>query len=278
MSKPPVHLLSAGRLGDSGAMGKGDGMSPGSPRKHSHLVRWCLAILALVAMVMAIKYFPIREMSATAQRVIQDAGPWAPIIFVLAYVVACIFLIPGSFLTLTGGAAFGFVKGVIYVSIGATLGATAAFLISRYLARDWVSKKMEGRARFKAIDHAVAEEGWKIVLLTRLSPVMPFFILNYLLGVTQVRLKDYIWPSWVGMLPGVMLYVFLGHLAHVGTGQESVSKLRWAFYGVGLIATIVVTVFLTRIARKALASRLEPTAPPTQAVADEKSTAKNAGK
>ena len=117
---------------------------------------------------------------------IRGLGPLAPIAFIAIYIVACVAFLPGSILTIGAGVIFGVVRGSIYVSIAATLGATAAFLVGRYLARDWVSAKLEGNPKFKAIDDAVGKEGWKIVLLTRLSPVFPFNLLNYAYGLTSV--------------------------------------------------------------------------------------------
>ena len=161
--------------------------------------------------------------------------------------------LPGSILTLGAGALFGVVKGSILVSISATLGATAAFLVGRYLARDWVAKKIEGNSKFSAIDQAVAREGWKIVGLVRLSPVFPFSLLNYAFGLTRVSLRDYMLASWIGMMPGTVMYVYIGSLAHAGAQQTT--PLQWALRGLGLVATIAVTLVLTRIAKKALAKK-----------------------
>ena len=174
--------------------------------------------------------------------------------FILIYVLACVCFVPGSVLTLGGGALFGVAWGSVYVSIGATAGATAAFLVGRYLARDWVARKIEGNKAFSAIDRAVAEEGWKIVLLTRLSPIFPFSLLNYALGLTRVPLRHYVLASWIGMIPGTIMYVYIGSLARASTGETSTAQ--WILRGVGLVATILVTVLLTRIARRALAHRL----------------------
>ncbi|MBL7106523.1 MAG: TVP38/TMEM64 family protein, partial [Phycisphaerae bacterium] len=176
------------------------------------------------------------------------------------YIAACVFLLPGSILTLGAGVVFGVIKGSVAVSIGSTLGATAAFLVGRYLARGWVTSKIAGNEKFKAIDEAVAGQGWKIVLLTRLSPVFPFNLLNYAFGLTKVKLKHYFLASWVGMIPGTVMYVYIGSLAGdlatLGTGQRTRSTGEWILYGIGLLATIAVTVFVTRIAKRALVARV----------------------
>ena len=123
-----------------------------------------------------------------------------------------------------------------------------------------MSGKIVGNEKFKAIDEAVGTEGWKIVLLTRLSPIFPFNLLNYAFGLTKVSLKHYFFASWVGMIPGTIMYVYVGSLAgdlaKLGAGQRTRTTGEWILYGVGLLATLGVTVFVTRIARKALAARV----------------------
>jgi uncharacterized membrane protein YdjX (TVP38/TMEM64 family) len=191
---------------------------------------------------------------------ISGLGSLGPLIFIGLYIVVCVLLLPGSIPTLGAGVVFGVVKGTVAVSIGSTLGATCAFLIGRYLARNWVSGKIAGNEKFRAIDEAVRSQGWKIVLLTRLSPVFPFNLLNYAFGLTRVRLMHYFVASWVGMIPGTIMFVYAGSLAgdlaKLGTGERTRTTGEWILYGVGLLATIAVTVFVTRIARKALARRI----------------------
>jgi len=212
-----------------------------------------VAIIA-VAVVVALFTFDVRALLRDALAGLESLGPWGPVIFVLLYIVAAVLFVPGSALTLGAGALFGVGLGSVLVSVGATLGATAAFLVGRYLARDWVAKKIEGNAAFAAIDRAVASEGWKIVGLTRLSPAFPFTLLNYAFGLTRVSLRDYVLASWIGMMPGTVMYVYLGSLARAA-GERHRTPAEWALYGVGLLATIVVTVFVTRLARAALAKR-----------------------
>jgi uncharacterized membrane protein YdjX (TVP38/TMEM64 family) len=190
---------------------------------------------------------------------VQNLGPAGAIAFVGIYILATILFIPGSLLTLGGGALFGVFLGSVYVFAAATTGATLAFLIGRYLVRGWVTKRIEGNPKFKAIDNAIAKEGFKIIILTRLSPIFPFNLLNYALGTTQISLRDYL-LGFVGMLPGTIMYVYLGSL--VGniaalTSNRERTGAEWILYGVGLIATIVVTIYITRIANKALHESFE---------------------
>lgn len=186
-------------------------------------------------------------------------GPWGPAALAGLYVVACVLFLPGWILSLGAGALFGPLVGTVAVSAGATLGSAAAFLIGRHVARDWVARRLAGFPAFKTIDDAVSAQGWKIVLLTRLSPVFPFNLLNYGYGLTGVRLRSYVIASWAGMLPGTITYVYLGslvrNLAELGHGHAR-TPAEWILYGVGLAATLAVTVVVTRIARAALGRTL----------------------
>ena len=216
-----------------------------------------ILIVAIVAMIVAgLFYFDVRALLRDSLAWVEQLGPWGPVLFVLIYVIAAVLFVPGSALTLGAGAVFGVGLGSVLVSAGATLGATAAFLVGRYFARDWVAKKIEGNASFAAIDRAVAAEGWKIVGLTRLSPAFPFSLLNYAFGLTRVSLRDYVVASWIGMMPGTVMYVYIGSLARVA-GDRTRTPGEWALLGLGLVATIAVTIFITRIARTALAKRTQ---------------------
>jgi uncharacterized membrane protein YdjX (TVP38/TMEM64 family) len=184
-------------------------------------------------------------------------GPAAPLAYIAIYVVACVLFVPGSILTIGAGVLFGVVRGSIYVSIGATAGATAAFLLGRYLMRGWVARRIEHNARFRAIDDAVGREGWKIVALTRLSPVFPFNLLNYAFGLTNVRLLDYVAASWAGMIPGTLLYVYIGSLSGDLARAASRSAAArpagaWVLNVVGFAATLAVAVYATRIGARVL--------------------------
>ncbi|WP_446360940.1 TVP38/TMEM64 family protein [Coleofasciculus chthonoplastes] len=200
--------------------------------------------------------FNPQEWLRNALQWIDNLGAVGAIAFILLYIIATVAFLPGSILTLGAGVVFGVVLGSFYVFIGATLGATAAFLVGRYVARGWVAKKIEGNKKFRAIDEAVGREGLKIVLLTRLSPIFPFNLLNYAYGITGVSLKDYVIGS-VGMIPGTIMYVYIGSLAGslatIGTeAQPANPTVQWAIRIIGFIATVAVTLYVTKVARKAL--------------------------
>ncbi|MBW4667322.1 MAG: TVP38/TMEM64 family protein [Cyanomargarita calcarea GSE-NOS-MK-12-04C] len=187
---------------------------------------------------------------------IDGLGAVGVLAFILLYIIATVAFLPGSILTLGAGVVFGVVMGSLYVFIGATIGAAAAFLVGRYVARGWVAKKIEGSNKFRAIDEAVGREGLKIVLLTRLSPIFPFNLLNYAYGVTGVSLKDYVLGS-IGMIPGTIMYVYIGSLAGsiatIGTeSQPGNPGVQWTIRIIGFIATVTVTIYVTKVARKAL--------------------------
>ena len=187
---------------------------------------------------------------------VESLGVWGPLVFIAGYAIATVAFIPGSLLTLAAGAIFGLVQGTILVFFGASLGAMGAFLVARYGARRWVEAKLESKPRFRTIDRAVAQQGGKIVFLLRLSPIFPFNLLNYALGLTKVRFGDYAIACF-GMIPGTFLYVYygkaLGSLAAVAGGvQVERDAGYWVVLSLGLLATIVVTAIVTRIAKRAL--------------------------
>lgn len=196
---------------------------------------------------------------------VDGLGAWGPVVFIAGYAVAAVAFVPGSILTLAAGALFGLLWGTAYALAGATLGAALAFLVSRYLARSAVERRLGRDARFAAIDRAIGGQGFRIVFLLRLSPVLPFNLLNYSLGLTRVRFVEYVAAS-VGMLPGTLLYVYYGKLigdvAALGGGGVERGTAYYAVLALGLAATIAVTVLVTRIARRALRAETQLGAAP----------------
>ena len=226
------------------------------PSKVGAIVKLLVILLIVVALFVMMRLLNVQQYLKGALDWINKSGLIGGIVFIGIYILATVLFVPGSILTLGAGFVFGVLVGTIYVSVASTIGATAAFLIGRYFARDWIGKKVEGNKRFKAIDEAVGREGWKIVLLTRLSPVFPFNLLNYSYGLTKVSLKAYFFTSWIGMLPGTLMYVYIGslagNLATLGTGDQARTPLEWALYALGLAATIAVTVYVTLVAKRAV--------------------------
>jgi uncharacterized membrane protein YdjX (TVP38/TMEM64 family) len=215
-----------------------------------------LLILILSALIAAVILLPVKVWLVKALQWVQGLGLWGPVFVVGFYIIACIFFLPGSILTLGAGFIFKVVIGTITVSIGATLGACAAFLVGRTIARDWIARKVAQNEKFTAIDNAVARQGFKIVLLTRLSPIFPFNLLNYAFGLTKVSFWQYALASWIGMLPGTVMYVYFGaglrSLTEAAAGKVETGVAGRIFFWVGLAVTIAVTLFITQIARRAL--------------------------
>jgi uncharacterized membrane protein YdjX (TVP38/TMEM64 family) len=220
------------------------------------ILRTVIALLLVVAVVVALTVLPVKDYLAGFLERIESVGPWGPVLLAGVYVVACILFIPGSILTLGAGFLFGVVYGTIAVSVGSVLGATAAFLVGRTLLRGSIEKRITAYPRFQAIDRAVGEQGFKIVLLTRLSPIFPFNLLNYAFGLTNVRLWQYVLASWIGMLPGTVMYVYVGSalksLADVAAGSPKGGTPQTVFFVAGLVMTVVATVVITRVAKRAL--------------------------
>ncbi len=191
---------------------------------------------------------------------VDGLGVWGPVVFIAGYALATVAFVPGALLTLAAGAIFGLAYGTLWVFVGATLGASSAFLIGRYAARGAIERRLEGKARFQVIDRAVGGQGLKIVFLMRLSPAFPYNLLNYALGLTRVRFTDYL-VACLGMIPGTFLYVYygklLGSVAAAAAGAEVQKGWGyWTFLGAGIVATVAVTWFITRLARRALAQEV----------------------
>jgi uncharacterized membrane protein YdjX (TVP38/TMEM64 family) len=228
--------------------------------RNAALIKW-ISVAAIVLSVMLIfRKLPVGPAIEALLGWIGRLGLWGPVVFGLIYIVAVVALAPGSALTLAAGTLLGLVVGTITVSVASTTAAALAFLIARYLARDKVLKMVKKDPRFDAIDKAISESDWKIIALLRLSPAVPFNLQNYLYGLTGARFWPAMLTSWITMLPGTFLYVYLGHVGRAGLeaasgGQRHRTPGEWAMIVVGLLATVAVTVYVTRLARKALKER-----------------------
>lgn len=213
-------------------------------------------LIGVAALVILSRQLPLAVWLERFSQWVSELGFVGLVVYAVAYAIATVVMLPGSLLTLAGGAVFGLVRGFMAIWLGATLGAALAFLVARHLARkrveDWIQRKQS----FGVIDKAVAKEGWKIVFLTRLSPVFPFNFQNYAYGLTSISFLHYTLASWIGMIPGTFLYVYLGTLGRSGleaaSGAGDTRNLELALRIVGILATIAVTLLITRTARRAL--------------------------
>jgi len=219
------------------------------------LPKWVMPLLIVIGIVVLLKVLPVNEWLEAVFEFIDGFGKWQYVAFVVAYVIITVVLLPASVFTIGAGAKYGILWGTIWVSIGSTIAATVAFLIGRYLAKNWVRKKIDANPGFSAVDRAISEDGWLITFLIRLSPAFPFTFLNYALSVTRLKTWHYITASWLGMLPGTVMYVYIGYITKAAADDASAGGAdsgKWVIRIVGLLATIAVTVLVTKKAKKAL--------------------------
>jgi len=222
------------------------------------LSKWIGAAALVIGMLVLGRQLPLDQWIEGSRGTIESLGLWGPVAFGAVYIAATVLMVPGVILTLAAGALFGSLVGTLTVSLSSVAGAAIAFLIARHLARERVEQRLAGNPRFAAIDRAIGQQGWKIVGLLRLSPAVPFSLSNYLYGLTAVAFWPYLAVSACAMLPATFLYVYLGDIgakgieAAVGAQTASTSGFEWGFRIVGLLATIAVTLYVTRIARRAI--------------------------
>ena len=214
-----------------------------------------MAILVAVAVIA--RSFPVDRALDWIEGVVGGLGVTAPFVFAGVYAIAVVLLVPGSALTLAAGALFGPVWGLVAASLGSTMGASAAFLVARLAGRDRFAQMLERHPRFRAVDSAISDGGWKVVAMLRLTPVVPFSISNYLFGLTAIRFVPYVLASWLFMLPGGFMYVYFGHVGRAGLAVASGAgpgsgTLTWTTRVVALVATVAVIVYVTSRARRAL--------------------------
>ncbi len=226
-------------------------------------VKWIAVGIIVAGLILIVRLLPVENAVRWLTDQVNRLGIWGPVVFALGYIVAAVVFVPGSALTLAAGAIFGLLWGTVIVSIASTVAAAVAFLIGRYVARGAVERQAHRYPKFGAIDKAIGEQGWKIIALLRLSPAIPYSIGNYVYGLTSVRFWPYVLASWIAMLPGTFMYVYLGHVGRATVAGTQRTPGQWALLIVGLIATILVTVYITYLARKAIRGRVaqaQPTA------------------
>jgi uncharacterized membrane protein YdjX (TVP38/TMEM64 family) len=207
---------------------------------------WARIILALLLATGIIVAFIYRDRLSfeVLDNTIKEAGLWGPLLFMIGYAIATVLFLPGSILTLAGGALFGPVAGTLYNLTGATMGATLAFLVARYLASEWAARK--AGERMKLLMKGVEDEGWRFVAFTRLVPLFPFFLLNYALGLTRIRIAHYILATYVFMLPGAFAFTYVGYAGReVAQGGEGM--IQKILIALGLVAAII---FLPRFIKR----------------------------
>ena len=216
--------------------------------------KWTVVILVVVTLSILSAILPLKDWIRAFIGWVQQLGPLGVIVFILAYAVATVLFLPGWIFTVSAGLIYGVVIGTLVALTGAIIGATLAFLIARYLLRRNIEELTRKNPRFRAIDEAIGKNGWKIVGLLRLSPLIPFNLSNYFYGITSISFGAYVAVSAIGMIPGTLLYAYLGAIGQAGLsgGTAQHSKWQYVFLGVGLVATVAVTILVSRIAKNAL--------------------------
>lgn len=217
--------------------------------------KWIALGLALILISVAISFLPVGQWVKSFTDWVRHLGLAGAFVFIGVYALAAVLFLPGAIFTIAAGLVYGIVGGTAVALVGATLGAGLAFLVGRYLLRKRIENAFKKNKKFAAIDQAIGKQGWKIVGLLRLSPLIPFNVSNYFYGVTSIGFWPYLLASFIGMMPGTLLYAYLGAIGQAGLGgggKKGHSPLEWTFLGVGLLATIGVTVYVSRLAKKAL--------------------------
>jgi uncharacterized membrane protein YdjX (TVP38/TMEM64 family) len=219
---------------------------------------------AAIGVVIALSWLlPVRDWTVVLAERLRSAGGKGVFFFIAVYVAAEVALVPGSLLTMAAGFAYGPILGLFVASPASVLAATVAFVLGRTVLREWIQKKIAASPKARALDRAMVKDSFRLILLLRLSPLIPFNVLNYALGLSNVNLRRYVVASFVGMLPGTWLYVYLGSLARTAAGLTDASRgggpQRLALTIAGLVATVVVVVLVTRSARRALEEELRAT-------------------
>jgi uncharacterized membrane protein YdjX (TVP38/TMEM64 family) len=228
-----------------------------APAASGGVGRIILLIVALAVISLAFMFLPLGDWLASFRGWVFDLGLLGALLYVVAYIVCSVLMIPGTALTLGAGGVFGYTYGLILTIIGSNLGALAAFLLARTVMQKRVELWSANSPRFVSINHAVSSNGFKVVFLLRLTPAVPFTLLNYLLGVTRVTLPRYAAATLLGMLPANMTFVYIGVLSANIAMQKEVGRTFWI---AGAVATIAALVVISRIARRAL-QQAESTAP-----------------
>jgi uncharacterized membrane protein YdjX (TVP38/TMEM64 family) len=232
-----------------------------TPTRARLLARGASLTSAIALVVAGVLVLPWKPFLLALPAWVESAGPWGPLLLGAVYVLASLVSVPGSLLTLAAGYTLGLVYGAVTVSLASTLSACIAFLLSRFAVRGWIIDKLAHGPKFHALDEAIRQQGFKIVLLVRLSPFLPFAALNYSLGATRIAFRDFAVATWLGMIPSTLAYVYLGTTIRTLTAEISddpaEEPTRRILFWVGLAATLAVAMLLTHIARKDL-RQLEP--------------------
>lgn len=234
-------------------------------------LRYAVVLLAFGALVVLAHYIPVAAATDAFSRRVRAFGFWGPPLFGAAYLLATIVFIPAAPMTLAAGAVFGLWTGFVLVSTASTVAAGASFLIARYIAHGAMRRRLAASPRFHAIEQAVGERGWKMIALLRLSPIVPFTLTNYLIGLTEIEFWPYVLVTWIAMMPATFLYVYFGYVGRAAATGHHRTPGQWTMVAVSLAATVALTVYISVVARRAVraaarapATGVQPQKPPAE--------------
>ena len=221
---------------------------PGSSRR-----RWVFIGLAILAVVALFWMLPTAKWIVSAYEWIQGLGPWKFVAFVVIYTVLSMLFLPTSPLNVAAGLMFGLLWGFLASLTGVMAASIGCFLVARYVARGWVLKRVACNPKFEAVLRGLKTESWKLILLTRLNPVLPAAIASYCFGVTTIRFRQYALASLIGNVPLCFVLAYLGSAGQLAFGRHEWSTWDYVLYGSGLVATIALTVWVSRFTKRKLA-------------------------
>jgi uncharacterized membrane protein YdjX (TVP38/TMEM64 family) len=216
--------------------------------------KWIVVALVVITLSVLSAVLPVKDWIRSFIGWVQQLGPAGVVVFIIAYALATVLFLPGWIFTVSAGLIYGVVKGTLIALTGAVIGASLSFLVARYLLRKNIEEITKRNPRFRAIDEAIGKNGWKIVGLLRLSPLIPFNLSNYFYGITSISFGAYVLVSAIGMIPGTLMYAYLGAIGQAGVSGGTAAHSNWQYVllAIGLIATIAVTILVSRIAKNAL--------------------------
>ncbi|MCA0901019.1 TVP38/TMEM64 family protein [Microbulbifer agarilyticus] len=225
--------------------------------KHASALFMAACIAGVCIGLGLIYYFDLDEQILEILQWLEDQGWQASLLFILIMAAAIICLAPGVIFTMGAGFVFGVIKGTVLVVAGTVLGAGIAFLIARYLFGKRPSEWVMSKVKPANIGDVIRDEGWQMIMYTRLVPLFPFKLSNYFFGLTPVRFRDFLLGNFLGIIPLTLTNVYVGSIASdlttLGSSEVERTPIEWALYGMGFVLAIVALVGLTRIARRALA-------------------------
>jgi uncharacterized membrane protein YdjX (TVP38/TMEM64 family) len=224
--------------------------------KLAAILRYSFGAMFLVAIIASLMFLPAPQYLKWFLEWIHSLGSWGSVFFIVFYVIVCLFFLPGSILTLAAGFMFGMTWGAVTASLGATLGATAAFLIARVMFHGKIEHRLTTHPNFLRIDCAISGQGFKIVLLTRLCLFFPHDLMSYLFGLTEISLGRYVLGTWLGRLPETLVLAYIGskakRISDLVAGKVEFGVERQILLALGVMAMIAVVIVVAYIARKAL--------------------------